>query len=225
MANVVELTNISLQQGNSLVLQNVNVAIAPGEFVYIIGKTGSGKSTLLKLLYAEVPPHSGNATVAGFDLTNIAKSKIPYLRRKLGIVFQDFQLLTDRSVKANFEFVLLATDWTNKTDIDRRITEVLALVGLPDKADKYPHQLSGGEQQRIAVARALLNNPDIILADEPTGNLDPETSREVLNLFRQIQNQGKTIIMATHDYTLFESHESRTLFCADGKVVDSNLLN
>lgn len=225
MQNVIELKGVSVAQGPNVVLKNINIEIERGELVYLIGKTGSGKSSLLKILYGEIAPVAGTATVAGYELSTLKKGDIPFLRRKLGIVFQDFQLLHDRSVNANLEFVLRATGWTDKNDIAKRISEVLDKIHLGTKGHKMPHELSGGEQQRVAIARALLNNPDIILADEPTGNLDPETSEEIVKLFLEIKNSGKTILMATHDYSLFRRFTARTLQCNNGQVIDSKLLD
>lgn len=225
MQNVIELKKLSVAQGANVVLKNINITIERGEFLYLIGKTGSGKSSLLKVLYGEIEPHSGNAMVAGYQIESLKRKEVPFLRRKLGIVFQDFQLLSDRSVNANLEFVLRATGWKDKQDIDLRIREVLERIHLASKGHKMPHELSGGEQQRVAVARALLNNPDIILADEPTGNLDPETSEEIVKLFIEIKNSGKTVVMATHDYSLFKRFTARTLKCDNGMVIDSKLLD
>ena len=219
---IVDISSASIYQQENLILYNVNVNIDAGEFVYLIGKTGSGKSSLLKTLYGELPLNEGNATVVGFDLQNIKRNKIPFLRRKLGIVFQDFQLLTDRNIYDNLKFVLTATGWNDKTKVDERINEVLASVGLSNKVYKFPHELSGGEQQRIVIARALLNEPDLILADEPTGNLDPETSEEILKLLVDISNKGKAILMATHDFHLMEKFPSRTLKCEEGTVKDTH---
>ncbi len=225
MQNVIELKGLSVAQGHNIVLKNIDITIARGELVYLIGKTGSGKSSLMKILYGELPPASGTAHVAGYELNGLKKKDIPFLRRKLGIVFQDFQLLADRSVNANLEFVLRATGWENKQEIATRINEVLEKIHLGSKGHKMPHELSGGEQQRVAIARALLNNPDIILADEPTGNLDPETSEEIVKLFLEIKNSGKTVLMATHDYSLFKRFTARTLKCDNGMVIDSQLLD
>ena len=218
---IVDISSASIYQQENLILYNTNINIDAGEFVYLIGKTGSGKSSLLKTLYGELPLKEGNATVVGFDLQNIKRNKIPFLRRKLGIVFQDFQLLTDRNIYDNLKFVLTATGWNDKTKVDERINEVLASVGLSNKVYKFPHELSGGEQQRIVIARALLNEPDLILADEPTGNLDPETSEEILKLLVDISNKGKAILMATHDFHLMEKFPSRTLKCEEGTVKDT----
>ena len=192
--------------------------IGKGEFVYLIGKTGSGKSSLLKTLYGDLPLQEGEAMVCDFDLKTIKRSKIPFLRRKLGIVFQDFQLLSDRSVNDNLKFVLKATGWKDKNKEEARITEVLENVGLGAKGYKFPHELSGGEQQRVVIARALLNEPDLILADEPTGNLDPETSEEIMKLLFDISNKGKAILMATHDFHLMDKFKSRTIKCENSTV-------
>jgi cell division transport system ATP-binding protein len=225
MANeVIALTNADIYQKETLVLSDVNFSIKEGEFVYLIGKTGSGKSSLLKTLYADLWLEKGSGTVAGFQLEKITHKEVPYLRRKIGIIFQDFQLLTDRSVHNNLRFFMGAMGWKEKKEIDNRIAEVLDLVGLPDVLKKMPHQLSGGEQQRIAIARALLNHPEILLADEPTGNLDPEKSVEILKLFFKINEVSKTaILMATHGLDLIERYPKRTLYCEGGRVRDLSL--
>lgn len=222
MANeVITLSHADIYQKDSLVLSDVNFSIAEGEFVYLIGKTGSGKSSLLKTLYADLWLEKGSGSVAGFQLEKITSREVPYLRRKIGIIFQDFQLLTDRSVHQNLRFFMGAMEWKDKAEIDTRIHEVLELVGLPDVLKKMPHQLSGGEQQRIAIARALLNHPEILLADEPTGNLDPEKSIEILKLFFKINQVSKTaVLMATHELALIEQYPKRTLYCEGGKVRD-----
>lgn len=218
---VITLTHADIYQKDSLVLSDVNFGIKEGEFVYLIGKTGSGKSSLLKTLYADLWLEKGTGTVAGFQLEKITPKEVPYLRRKIGIIFQDFQLLTDRSVHQNLRFFMGAMGWKDKTEIDVRINEVLELVGLPGILKKMPHQLSGGEQQRIAIARALLNHPEILLADEPTGNLDPEKSIEILKLFFKINQVSKTaVLMATHELGLIEQYPKRTLYCEGGKVRD-----
>ena len=209
MKNTISLKNASIYQHERCILKNVNFEIEEGEFVYLIGKTGSGKSSLLKTLYADLPAKEGDIMIAGYDLRKIRRRDIPMLRRKIGIVFQDFQLLYDRSVEDNLSFVLDATGWNDKTKISKRIDEVLQQVGLLHKRKVMPHQLSGGEQQRIAVARALLNDPNVILADEPTGNLDPETTNDVMDLLREISTKGKTILMATHNYNLILKYPSR----------------
>jgi cell division transport system ATP-binding protein len=201
------------------VLSSVSFEIGPGEFVYLIGKTGSGKSSLLKTIYGEIPVGQGSASVVGYDLARLRNKEVPQLRRKLGIIFQDFQLLSDRSVEANLMFVLRATGTKNLHDAMNRIKEVLVKVGLATKGFKMPHQLSGGEQQRVAIARALLNDPEIILADEPTGNLDPETSRGIMNLLHDISSTGRAVLMATHNYLLIREYPGRMMKCEDGKVL------
>jgi cell division transport system ATP-binding protein len=218
---VVSLSELSIFQKQNLVLANVHLQILEGEFVYLIGKTGSGKSSLLKTLYAELPALDGKADVAGFDLRKLKPAQVPFLRRRLGIVFQDFQLLFDRSVSDNLAFVLKATGWKNRKDIDDRILEVLDEVGLSAKRNKLPHQLSGGEQQRVAIARALLNKPLLILADEPTGNLDPETSNEIMRLLFRISESGQAVLMATHNYNLIHKFPSRIIKCEEGAVISS----
>jgi cell division transport system ATP-binding protein len=221
---IINLSEVKIYQNDIIVLANVNLKINRGEFVYLIGKTGSGKSSLLKTLYAEIPLLDGSGTVAGFNLMKLKRSKIPQLRRKLGIVFQDFQLLSDRDVLENLLFVLKATGWKNKKEMKARAEEVLQKVGMEFKGHKFPHQLSGGEQQRIAIARALLNEPDLILADEPTGNLDPETSHDIMKLLIEISQNGKAILMATHDYQLMQTFPMRTIKCEDETVKDSALV-
>ena len=220
---IIEIKNASIFQRENLVLSGVNLTLHKGEFIYLIGRTGSGKSSLLKTLYGELPARDGTFRVAGYDLTKLKRKDIPYLRRKIGIVFQDFQLLFDRSVEKNLEFVLGATGWTEKAEISRRIDEVLAKVGLADKRKSMPHQMSGGEQQGVAIARALLNEPDVILADEPTGNLDPDTTLEVMKLLRQISENGTAVLMATHNYTLMQKYPSRIATCKNGTVVCSEM--
>ena len=220
---IIELKNASIFQRENLVLSDVNLTLNKGEFIYLIGRTGSGKSSLLKTLYGELPARDGTFRVAGYDLTKLKRKDIPYLRRKIGIVFQDFQLLFDRSVEKNLEFVLGATGWTEKAEISRRIDEVLAKVGLADKRKSMPHQMSGGEQQGVAIARALLNEPDVILADEPTGNLDPDTTLEVMKLLRNISENGTAVLMATHNYTLMQKYPSRIANCKNGTVVCSEM--
>jgi cell division transport system ATP-binding protein len=217
---IIELTNCSIWQQNHLVLSNVNLRIGKGEFLYLVGRVGSGKSSLIKTLNAQIPLKEGTGLVAGYDLSKIKKKEVPYLRRKIGIVFQDFQLLTDRSVNENLEFVLKATGWKNRTEIDTRIGEVLEKVGLGLKGYKMPHQLSGGEQQRVVIGRALLNDPEIILADEPTGNLDPETSEGILRLLTDISKTGRAVVVATHNYTLLKKFAARTLKCENGELRD-----
>lgn len=215
---IIDLGNISIFQRDILVLSGVSLSVSKGEFVYLIGKTGTGKSSLLKTLYAELPVVDGSALVCGYNLTNIRRKDVPYLRRRLGIVFQDFQLMSDRSVHDNLVFVLKATGWKDKVEMQERIKFVLEKVGLSTKGFKMPHQLSGGEQQRVSIARALLNDPELILADEPTGNLDPETSEGIMKLLFDISNSGRAVLMATHNYSLMEKFPSRTLKCENGRV-------
>ena len=218
---IIQIHNASIFQSYNPVLSNINLEIEKGEFVYLIGKTGSGKSSLLKTIYGDVELMEGTATIAGFQLSPMKEKQIPFLRRKLGIVFQDFQLLTDRSVNANLLFVLQATGWRDKVKIKDRIGEVLEKVGLATKGFKMPHELSGGEQQRIVIARALLNDPEIILADEPTGNLDPETSEGIMKLLFDISNNARAVLMATHNYPLIEKFPARIIRCEGGKLIDS----
>jgi len=214
------LRNVSIYQENKVIISNINLEVNHGEFIYIIGKTGSGKSSFMKTLYADLPLTEGQASIVDYDLATLKEDNIPYLRRKIGIVFQDFKLLQDRSVKENMLFVLKATGWTDTAEMDDKIDEVLQKVDLKSIANKMPHQLSGGEQQRVAIARALLNDPELILADEPTGNLDPQTSVEVLEVLRKINANGKTVIMATHDYALLMKFPSKTLKCEDSKIFE-----
>ncbi|MDP3463839.1 MAG: ATP-binding cassette domain-containing protein [Bacteroidales bacterium] len=224
--SIVSFNRASIFQKRNLVLSNVNLTIREGEFVYLIGKTGSGKSSLLKTMYAELPLLEGEGHVAGYDLRALKTADVPFLRRKLGIVFQDFQLLEDRSVEDNLSFVLKATGWKDKQNIKDRIGEVLDEVGLFTKGYKMPHQLSGGEQQRVAIARALLNKPGIILADEPTGNLDPETSNGIMKLLMNISEAGQAVLMATHNYNLIHKFPSRIIKCEEGSIISSgNLLS
>lgn len=218
MDSVISIKNGSVFQNENRVLKDINLEIGHGEFVYLIGKSGSGKSTLLKTLYADLPVKEGDFKVTGFNLNNIKRKEIPFLRRKIGIVFQDFQLLYDRNVEQNLSFVLKATGWEDEKSIAKRIDDILQLVGLQDKKETMPYRLSGGEQQSIAIARALLNKPDVILADEPTGNLDPDTSTDVMKLFMKIRDQKTTILMATHNYNLIIKYPSTVLVCADGTV-------
>lgn len=217
---ILKMTGGVIRQQKNTILKNVNIEIQSGEFVYLIGKVGSGKSSFLKTLYAELPLEYGNAEVAGFQLKKIKKSQIPLLRRKCGIVFQDFKLLIDRNVYDNLEFVLKATGWKNKKAIRERIETVLTKVGMVDKKNQMPHQLSGGEQQRIVLARALLNAPPLILADEPTGNIDPETSYRLVELLKEICDTGKTIIIATHQYDLIERYPGRVFCCENGELFE-----
>lgn len=217
--NIITLKNAKIIQKNFTVLSNVNLNIKRGRFTYLIGKTGSGKSSLLKVLYGHLPLSEGQGEVVGFDLLKLKTSQIPDLRRKLGIIFQDFQLLTDRSVEKNLLFVLEATGWNNKTLIEDRINEVLSSVGMKTKKHKMPHELSGGEQQRVAIARALLNHPELILADEPTGNLDPETSNDIMTLLKQVsQERNCAVLMATHDYHLIQNFLGEAIKCEDGAI-------
>lgn len=218
--SIIDLTDCTIWQQDHLVLSNVNMRVGKGEFIYLVGRVGSGKTSLIKTLNAQIPLKSGIGLVAGYNLSKLKQRDIPYLRRKTGIVFQDFQLLIDRPVNENLEFVLKATGWKNKNEIDTRIGEVLEKVGLGLKGYKMPHQLSGGEQQRVVIGRALLNDPDIILADEPTGNLDPETSEGIIRLLIDISKTGRAVIVATHNYTLLKKFPARTLKCFDGKLVE-----
>ncbi len=219
---IIEISHVNIYQGNNLVLQDVNLTVNKGEFVYLVGKTGTGKSSLLKTLYGELTLTEGEATVAGFGLRSLDWRKVPYLRRTLGVVFQDFQLLTDRNVNNNLKFVLKATGWTDDKLMDEKILDVLDKVGLKAKGFKMPFELSGGEQQRVDIARALLNSPKLILADEPTGNLDPETSDEIMNLLFHISRDfNTTILMATHDYIVVQKFPARTIKTERGRVIDN----
>jgi len=215
---IIELAGCKIWQQDHLVLTDVNLAVSKGEFIYLVGKVGSGKTSLIKTLNAQLPLKEGTGIVAGFNLAVIKNREIPYLRRKIGIVFQDFQLLIDRSVNDNLEFVLRATGWKDNAEIDKRINEVLDKVGLNLKGYKMPHQLSGGEQQRVVIGRALLNEPEIILADEPTGNLDPETSEGIVRLLKDISNTGRAVIIATHNYTIVKKFSARTIKFENGKM-------
>jgi cell division transport system ATP-binding protein len=220
---VVSIDHANIYQGNSLILQNVDFTVSKGEFVYLVGKTGTGKSSLLKTLYGELTLTEGNASVVGFDLREMDWKKVPFLRRNLGVVFQDFQLLTDRNVQENLRFVLKATGWKDERLIEEKINDVLDKVGLKSKGFKMPFEMSGGEQQRVDIARALLNSPKLILADEPTGNLDPETSDEIMQLLIQIaKDYGTAVIMATHDFIVINRYPSRMLKTENGKVIDSS---
>ena len=218
---VISIKNGVIMQGKILVLSNVNFQVNAGEFVYLVGKTGSGKSSLLKTLYAELALPEGELEVCGYSLGNLPIKQIPFLRRKLGIIFQDFQLLTDRSVTNNLMFVLEATGWTNKYEMEQRIEEVLTLVDLRTKGFKFPHELSGGEQQRVVIARALLNHPSLIIADEPTANLDPETSTEIVRLLLQISKKGTAVLISTHDKFIVEQFPGRFLKCEKSTIVES----
>ncbi|PLX22237.1 MAG: phosphonate ABC transporter ATP-binding protein [Salinivirgaceae bacterium] len=215
---IIELKNADIYHKDHLVMSDVNFTVNKGEFVYLIGKTGTGKSSLLKTIYAEIPLQKGEGKVGEFDLANLKKKQIPYLRRKIGIVFQDFQLLTDRSTTENLMFVLKATGWKKKKEMEQRIQDVMEKVGLGYKGYKMPHELSGGEQQRLSIARALLNDPEIILADEPTGNLDPYTSVGIMELLFDIKNSGRAVIMATHDYEMLKKFSAPTMKIEDGKL-------
>lgn len=219
--SVIRLTDVDVFQQNQLVLSRVNLHLDRSEFVYLIGQTGSGKSSLLKIIYGDLHIKSGTGKVAGYDLKTLTEEQVPFLRRKLGIVFQDFQLLTDRTVEKNLEFVLQATGWNNEMEIAARIREVLDQVGLRSKIQKMPFELSGGEQQRVVIARALLNHPEVILADEPTGHLDPETSEEITLLLRQISQSGTAVLLATHDYHIIRTFPSRIIKCEHGSVVEN----
>jgi len=217
---IIELIDCKIWQQDHLVLTAVNLTVKKGEFVYLVGKVGSGKTSLIKTLNAQLPLKEGKGIVAGYGLTEIKAREIPFLRRKVGIVFQDFQLLIDRSVNDNLEFVLRATGWKDNTEIEKRIDEVLEKVGLNLKGYKMPHQLSGGEQQRVVIGRALLNEPEIILADEPTGNLDPETSEGIIRLLKDISNTGRAVIIATHNYTIVKKFPARTIKFENGKMLE-----
>jgi len=219
---IIELKECHIWQHDHLVLSNVNLSVRKGEFMYLVGRVGSGKTSVIKTLNAQIPLKDGIGVVAGFNLSKLRRKDIPLLRRKLGIVFQDFQLLIDRSVHDNLGFVLKATGWKNKNDINARIGEVLEKVGLGLKGYKMPHQLSGGEQQRVVIGRALLNDPDIILADEPTGNLDPETSEGIISLLLEISKTGRAVIVATHNYTILKRFPARTVKCENEKLIEVN---
>lgn len=218
--SVLKLQNVTIFQENNPVLTDVNISVEKGEFIYLIGKTGSGKSSLMKTLYADLNLQQGEGTIVDYDLRTLKERDIPYLRRKLGVVFQDFKLLPDRNIFENLRFVLKATGWTNEKDMTARIEDVLDRVGMLQYIRKMPHQISGGEQQRVAIARALLNDPELILADEPTGNLDPQTSVEVMEVLKKINENGRTILMATHDYALLLKYPSKTIKCDEGKVFE-----
>ena len=217
---MLELKDASIFQRENLILSDINLNIQNGDFNYLIGKTGSGKSSLMKTLYGDLPLQTGQGTIVGFDLQKLKEKQIPFLRRKIGIVFQDFQLLNDRSVYDNLSFVLKATGWKGKNQMDTKINEVLEKVDMKTKGFNMPYQLSGGEQQRVAIARALLNTPEMILADEPTGNLDPKTSIEIMNVLEEINKAGITILMATHDYALILKFPHKTIKCEGGKIFE-----
>ena len=216
---IIRLKDAKIYQKDHLVLSKVSFELQSGDFIYLIGKTGTGKSSLLKTLYGDLLLQEGVGEVVGFDLTCLKEKEIPYLRRRIGVVFQDFQLLSDRTVNDNLSFVLRATGWDDKDKINNRVQEVLTQVGMGQKGYKMPHELSGGEQQRVSIARAILNEPELIIADEPTGNLDPETSREIMTLLKGIQEKGKAIFMATHDYSLINDFPSKMIRCAEGTIL------
>ncbi|WP_298473044.1 ATP-binding cassette domain-containing protein [uncultured Maribacter sp.] len=218
--NILELDNVAIFQKESLILNEVSLKVQKGEFVYLIGKTGSGKSSFMKTLYGDLPLKQGSGTIVDFNLKNLKEKDIPYLRRKIGIVFQDFKLLPDRTINKNLLFVLKATGWKDQSKMKQQIEKVLDKVGMKTKGFKFPHELSGGEQQRIAIARALLNDPELIIADEPTGNLDPQTSVEVMKVLQEINKAGRTILMATHDYALILKYPAKTLKCDANKVFE-----
>lgn len=217
---ILSLKDVTIYQENNVILSQVNLDVKKGEFIYIIGKTGAGKSSLMKTLYGDLPLKEGVGSIVGFDLINLKEDEIPFLRRKIGIVFQDFQLLPDRSVNENMIFVLKATGWTDKDEMQAKIDDVLELVDMAGFTEKMPHQLSGGEQQRVAIARALLNDPELILADEPTGNLDPQTSADVLEVLKKINANGKTILISTHDYALIMKFSAKTLKCENNSIFE-----
>jgi cell division transport system ATP-binding protein len=218
--HIIKIEDANIFQDGGLVLSKVNLTINKGQFSYLVGKTGSGKSSLLKTLYADLELHNGKAEVLGYQINGIKEKEIPYLRRKIGVIFQDFQLLTDRTIKENLEFVLKATGWKDKSKMETRITDVLTRVGMKTKGFKMPYQISGGEQQRVAIARALLNDPELIIADEPTGNLDPKTSEEIMDLLMGISENGRAILMATHDYSLIMKYPASMLKCDGGMIFE-----
>ena len=219
-SEIIVFNEVSLKISETNIIENLNFSISSGDFTYLIGKTGSGKSSIIRSIYCDIPIQSGNCVIDGVEIDKIKKNQIPFLRRKIGIIFQDFKLLSDRSVHKNLEFILKATEWKDKLKINERINEVLNQVGMIDVKDRFPHQLSGGEQQRVSIARAILNKPDLILADEPTGNLDPATSKEIMKLLVDINNQGSTILMATHDYDMISNFPKKTLRLEDGKLFE-----
>ena len=216
--SILNIEEVSIFQQDETIFENINININKGDFIYLIGKTGSGKSSLIKTIYADLELQKGDISVGGFTLKNLKENKIPFLRRKLGIVFQDFNLLKDRSVFDNLKFVLQATEWKNKRKIEDRIYEVLEIINIKDLIHKFPHQLSGGQKQKVAISRALLNNPDLIIADEPTGNLDPKTSLEIMQLLLDLNKKGNTILMATHDFILIKQFPHKTLLCNNKSI-------
>ncbi len=220
---VVSIKEATIFQDHNTVLKDVNFQIDKGEFIYLVGSTGSGKTSLLKTLYADLELHLGDISVAGYEIKRLKRKKVPYLRRKLGIIFQDFQLFQDRSVADNIYFIMQATGWKDKAKMKNRLAEVLMKVGLGSIESKFPHQLSGGEQQRVVIARALVNEPELLIADEPTGNLDPQVSEGILNIFKAINNSGTAILMATHNYNIIRKFPARVLMCQKGKLLDSNV--
>ncbi len=222
-AIVVAVRDVTIFQDHNTILNELSFEIGKGEFVYMVGSTGSGKTSLLKTLYCDLQLHQGEVTVAGYKIKDIKRSKVPYLRRKLGIVFQDFQLFQDRSVADNIFFIMQATGWKDKAKMKKRLAEVLMKVGLGSIEAKFPHQLSGGEQQRVVIARALVNEPELLIADEPTGNLDPQVSEGIFKIFQDINNSGTAILMATHNYNIIKKYPARILMCDQGKLLDSNV--
>lgn len=216
---LINYSNVQLNREENIILRGVNLTVNRGDFLYVIGKVGSGKSTLMKSMYAELPIEEGSARVFDYELSHIKRKLVPYLRRKIGVVFQDFQLLIDRTVEKNLEFVLRATGWKNRREIKDRINEVLVQVGMQNKAYKMPHELSGGEQQRVVIARALLNSPALILADEPTGNLDPETGSQIVSLLQDISSRGTAVIMSTHNYSIVQAFPGKIMRCENMSVV------
>jgi cell division transport system ATP-binding protein len=216
---IINYSNVQLNREENIILSNVNLTVNRGDFLYVIGKVGSGKSTLMKSMYAELPIEEGSARVFDYELAGIKRRLVPFLRRKIGIVFQDFQLLIDRSVEKNLEFVLRATGWKNRREIKDRINEVLVQVGMQNKTYKMPHELSGGEQQRVVIARALLNSPALVLADEPTGNLDPETGSQIVFLLQEISNRGTAVIMSTHNYSIVQAFPGKIIRCENMSLV------